>query len=433
MKSLIATRPGVAPLFLVLAVASSAPAQPPVDLAGMWTREDGGVLRVVHEGNTITMIHHEVTPIVHTDFGFNPGDEHVIATLDGPSVRGRMHIHLPVSWKTICPDQWDHWTGIELTLSEDGNTLSGRWEQSHFRNTDCTLVRTEWHPRQYTRVRQVAAGDPGTFSAVARGSVLSVANFELIFDASGSMWGTVGGRPKIEIAKETMRRVIDGLPDDVQAALRVYGHRVAAGKPGACQDSELVFPPGTIDKTALIERIDRLKALGTTPIAYSLAQVAADIGGTAGETMVIVVTDGKEECGGSPSKAVSGLIEQGLNVQLNIVGFALADEVAKAEMRRAAELAGGRFYDAADAGALRDSLEQSLAVPYDVLNAEGRTIAEGFVGRAAVQLPEGTYTIVVKITGRPMTVGDVRVVSNKATTLEIEQQGQEIGTRVLIP
>lgn len=420
-------------LLIVFLVASSVYAETPTDLSGVWTREDGGVLRVTQDGQTVKMVHIEVTPQVRREFGFNPGDEHVVGTLDGRNLKGKMHVRLPLSWKTICPDQWDHWSGIELTLSEDGNSLQGRWEQTHFSRQGCALTHTDWLPRQYTRVREVVSRAPGTLKAVAVGKLLAVASFELILDASGSMWGAVGGRPKIDIAKETMRQVIENLPDDVQAALRVYGHRVAPGRAGACQDSELVFPLAKIDKRRFIERIQALRALGTTPIAYSLSQVAADIGSTPGEKMVILVTDGKEECGGSPSRAVSGLIEKGLKVQVNIVGFALEEEAAKSEMRRVAELGGGRFFDAGNASALRDSIEQALAVPYDVLNSAGRKVAGGLVGKSGVQVPEGTYTVVVNVTGKPITIRDVRIVSNKSTTLEMEQQGQQINTRVLAP
>ncbi len=420
-------------MLVSLLVCSSAYAQTPVDLSGVWTREDGGVIRVTQDGQSVKMVHLEVIAAIHKEFGFNPGDEHAVGTVAGRNLTGEMHVRLPVPWKTICPDQWDHWTPLELTLSEDGNTLTGRWEKTHFSSQACELIRREWLPRQYTRVREVVSSDPGMLHVLAVGKPLAVASFELILDASGSMWGTVGGRPKIEIAKETMRQVIEGLPDDVHAALRVYGHRIAAGKPGACEDSELVFPLERIDKRRFIERIRALRALGTTPIASSLSQVAADIGGTAGEKMVVLVTDGKEECGGSPSRAVSGLIEKGLKVQVNIVGFALEEEAAKSEMRRAAELSGGRFFDAGSASALRDSIERALAVPFDVLNSAGRNVAEGLVGKGAVQVPAGTYTVVVNVTGKPITIRNVRIVSNKPTTLEMEQQGQQIKTRVLTP
>jgi hypothetical protein len=379
------------------------------------------------------MTHLEVTLAVGKEFGFRPGDEHVIATLDGRTLNGQMHVRLPVTWKTICPDQWDHWSPIELTLSEDGNTLEGRWKKTHFNSEKCELTKTEWLPRRYARSRDAVAGAMGTLEASVIGPPLSVGSFELILDASGSMWGAVGGRHKIDIAKATMRQVVEKLPAGVHAALRVYGHRVAAGKAGACEDSELVFPLAKIDKRRFIDCINALQALGTTPIAYSLGQVATDLADVTGDKMIILVTDGKEECGGSPSRAVSGLIEKGLNVQVNIVGFALEEESSKAEMRRVAELAGGRFFDAANAKALRDAIEQTLSVPYDVINAAGRKVAEGRVGRGGAQVPEGSYTVVLNMTGHAITVRDVRVIAGKSTTLEVDHRDDRVTTRVVTP
>jgi hypothetical protein len=303
----------------------------------------------------------------------------------------------------------------------------------HFSSQGCPLTHTDWLPREYTRVREVVSSDPGTLSVLAVGGPLAVASFELILDASRSMWGTVGGRPKIDVAKETMQQVIEKLPDDVDAALRVYGHRVAPGREGACQDSELIFPLAKIDKPRFAERIRALKALGTTPIAYSLSQVAADIGGIPGEKMVILVTDGKEECRGSPSLAVSGLLAKGVKVRVNIVGFALEEEAVKSEMKRVAELAGGRFFDAGNAGALRDSIERALAVSYDVFNAAGRKVAGGLVGKGGIPVSDGTYTVVVNVVGNPVTIRDVRIASNKLTAIEMEQQGHQISTRVRAP
>ena len=121
----------------------------------------------------------------------------------------------------------------------------------------------------------------------------------------------LGGRMMIDIAKDAMVQIIEGLPDDLQVALRVYGHRIREGQPGDCQDSELVFPFAKLDKPRLLERVRAIQALGTTPIAYSLQQVARDFGAAPGEKMVILVTDGKEECGGNPSAVVSELLAKG--------------------------------------------------------------------------------------------------------------------------
>jgi hypothetical protein len=149
--------------------------------------------------------------------------------------------------------------------------------------------------------------------------------------------------------------------------------------------------------------------------------------------MVILVTDGKEECRGNPSAVVSGLLAKGFQLRLNVVGFALADEATKREMQYIAELTKGRFFDARDARALREAIEQALAVPYDVLDAAGSRVASGVTGQGAIAVPEGIYTLVVRAAGTPITLADVRVTHDQFTRVELKKEGQEVGTRVLGP
>jgi hypothetical protein len=265
--------------------------------------------------------------------------------------------------------------------------------------------------------------------------VLTPLQVELILDASGSMReqkGLVDGRLKIDVAKDVMAQIIERLPENIRVALRVYGHRIREGQKGDCQDSELVFPFAQIDRPRLIQRVRQLQALGTTPIAYSLQQVARDFGNASGEKMVVLVTDGKEECGGDPSAAAQELLAKGLNVRIEVVGLALAEEAVKREMTRVAELTGGRFFDAKNAETLRQSIEQALAVPYDVLDAVGKKVGGGLTGQGT-SVSEGTYTVVVKAGGKPITIQNVRVVSNRSTKVELRREGQEIGTMVVGP
>jgi hypothetical protein len=401
----------------------------PVDLSGVWIREDGGIARMVQEGNRLTAVHLEVTTQVRDVFGFRPGDEHFVATVDGRSIRGKMRSHLPVGWKTRCPDQWAHLSDIELAVSPDGNTLEGRWKKITIGSRGCQQEAEEWLPRRYTR--QAAVSEPPGELTVTAIVPLSVRQFELILDASGSMAGKVGRQTKLQAAKDVLAEVVANLPEDVEVALRVYGHRIAPGRAGACQDSELVFPFARVDKPRLLERVRAMRALGTTPIAYSLRQVARDFGSSPGEKMVILVTDGKEECGGNPGEAAAELLATGLRLQVNIVGFALADAETKAEVQRVAELTGGRFFDAANAAGLRRAIEQALAVPYEVLDAMGtKVVGGGRVGQGAITLPAGAYRVVVHAAGAPLAIPDVRVAPGKSTTVELEKQGQRVGSRV---
>ena len=149
--------------------------------------------------------------------------------------------------------------------------------------------------------------------------------------------------------------------------------------------------------------------------------------------MLILVTDGKEECKGNPSAVVSELLAKGFQLRLNVVGFALADEATKREMQQIAELTGGHFFDAKDAKALRGAIAQALAVPYDVLDAAGSRVASGLTGQEPIAVPEGVYTLVVRAAGTPITLADVRVAYDQFTRVELKKEGQEVGTRVLGP
>jgi Mg-chelatase subunit ChlD/surface antigen len=265
---------------------------------------------------------------------------------------------------------------------------------------------------------------------------VSAPRIELILDASGSMREKnrrIDGKLKIDVAKQVLAQIIDGLPEDAQVALRVYGHRIREGRKGDCEDSELVVPFGKSDKSKLLQQVQRIRALGTTPLAYSIRQAARDFGDSDGEKVIVLVTDGKEECGERPQDTVAELRDSGVDLRLNVVGFALADEEVKLDMRETAALSGGRFFDAQDGDGLQAALEQALAAPFDVIDASDTVVASGITGQSSVAVPEGVYTVVVQATGEPITIPEVRVAYDRYTKVELKKEGREIGAEAVGP
>lgn len=291
-------------------------------------------------------------------------------------------------------------------------------------------------PSTYRLLAHMTRGK-GNFSVVATGeriqSVAAPGQIELVLDCSGSMKEKVAGVRKIDSAKKVMADIIQSLPDGAKVALRFYGHRVREGKPGACQDSELVSPFGPIDKPLLLDRVAKVQALGTTPIAYTLEQLSRDVGNTPGEKLIIFVTDGKEACHGSPSAVVQDLVAKGIALRLNIVGFALADQATKDEMAKVTALTNGKFFDARDAIGLQKAIEEALAVPYDVVDDSGSKVASGVTGAGILSLPPGIYSVVIQATGKPIMIPDVHIQENGTTKVELKKEGEEVGTRVLGP
>ena len=67
-------------------------------------------------------------------------------------------------------------------------------------------------------------------------------NAIIVFDGSGSMWGQIAGKSKIEIARETLSRVVDTLPKDLNLGLVAYGHN----RKGDCRDIETLVNVGPV-------------------------------------------------------------------------------------------------------------------------------------------------------------------------------------------
>ena len=106
-----------------------------------------------------------------------------------------------------------------------------------------------------------------------------------------------------------------------------------------------------VDRGALGAAVDGAKALGATPIAWSLEQAAADFKAGGGKKLIVLVTDGKESCDGDLKAAAARL--QGIG--LKIIGFDL-DADAAASFKGL-----GTFENASDAKALASALGRAVS------------------------------------------------------------------------
>lgn len=291
---------------------------------------------------------------------------------------------------------------------------------------------------QYQFTMKPSAGDGAlTVSALAGKRMVTNAHtpMEIIFDASGSMREKIEQRRKMDVMKSVIPQIVDALPANQPVALRVYGHRVNSQEPVARTDSELVFPLATVDKQKLKDTILTLSPRGTTPIAYSLQQLPKDFANVPGDKTIVLVTDGREEAGGDPVKVVRELLESGFKFRLNVVGFALADRESKQQMQTIAEMTGGNFYDAGSAAGLRDAMERSvveetLSLPFQLLDASGAEVHRGTTSRTAAAVPEGVFTLRVETEGKPLLIPNVRIVAKAATRVELAREGEEFSAAV---
>ncbi|QPC86791.1 VWA domain-containing protein [Mesorhizobium sp. NBSH29] len=173
----------------------------------------------------------------------------------------------------------------------------------------------------------------------------------IVLDASGSMWGQIGGKPKVAIARETLKTVLQTIPADLELGLMAYGHR----EKGSCTDIELIVPPAAGTASAISGAADALKFLGKTPLSAAVKEAAEALRYTEEKATVILITDGLETCDADPCALGKSLEETGIDFTAHVVGFGLTAEEGK-KVACLAENTGGKYIQASDAGQLKDAL-----------------------------------------------------------------------------
>lgn len=213
----------------------------------------------------------------------------------------------------------------------------------------------------------------------------------LVLDSSGSMSEPAGGgTTKIEAAKSALGDVVDALPDQAFVGLRVYGATVfSKQQKGACQDSELVVPPGTDNRDELGSAIDSATPYGETPIAYALRQAADDIG-SEGTRSVVLVSDGEATCAPDPCVVAAKLAEKGIDLQIDVVGLSVTGS-ARSQLRCIAAAGNGSYYDADSADEIADSVRTASDRALRPFELEGKPIEGGSSSIDATPVTSGRW------------------------------------------
>jgi hypothetical protein len=83
----------------------------------------------------------------------------------------------------------------------------------------------------------------------------------------------------------------------------------------------------------------------------------------------------------------------GVDVRVNIVGYAIDDSNLASTFEAWAAAGGGEYFDAADAKQLSAALQHATAPPFRILDHAGGVVAAGLAGDPPVTLPAGLYTV----------------------------------------
>jgi hypothetical protein len=195
--------------------------------------------------------------------------------------------------------------------------------------------------------------------------------------------------------------------------LIVFGHRVPSGPEGSqqrlnsCKDIELMIPLQKLNKNMMVELINNLALRnhkGDTPLGDAIRRGIEILKERTGEKKIVIVTDGDDECGGSPDRAAKEAARYGIKVHTLAFGIGISKEGKRREqkalevqeiLKECANAGGGLFFDTKGAEELyRAIIKVELAVfTYTVKDSSGKEVLKGSLGQK-FHLDPGQYEIV---------------------------------------
>lgn len=197
----------------------------------------------------------------------------------------------------------------------------------------------------------------------------------LVFDASGSMaemgYNAISS-PRIFDARDAMRRALPEITPFRNLGLVIYG----PGQAGPCGNIDLRFPPSPNAASQIIDAIDGVQPDGSTPLTRAVRNAAEVLRYKEGPATIVVVTDGRETCGGAPCALAEELANLPHKITVHVIGFKVrgrffewrsSDTVKDGDAITVAsclpEQTGGKYVSTENLEELVQALQKTLGCP----------------------------------------------------------------------
>ncbi|MGI9508031.1 MAG: vWA domain-containing protein [Geminicoccaceae bacterium] len=147
----------------------------------------------------------------------------------------------------------------------------------------------------------------------------------LTFDASGSM-ASMGYNglavPRIFEARDALRATLPQVAPFRRLGLVVYG----PGTRDACSNVDVRLEPMRDAANAILAEVDGIQPEGETPLTLAVETAAEALLHRDRPGIVVLVTDGRETCGGSPCALAERLVEDSFDLTVHVIGFKIRGE-----------------------------------------------------------------------------------------------------------
>lgn len=147
----------------------------------------------------------------------------------------------------------------------------------------------------------------------------------IVFDGSGSM-AEMGfnqiDEPRIFEARRAVAEAVPQIADVRRLGLIVYG----PGGDDHCTGIDLRFAPTDNAAPRIIGAVDALEPDGSTALTEAVKRAAETLNYKARPGAVVLITDGKETCGGAPCQLAATLAAEAADLTVHVIGFKVRGE-----------------------------------------------------------------------------------------------------------
>lgn len=217
---------------------------------------------------------------------------------------------------------------------------------------------------------------------------------DLVLDGSGSMRTMdIQGKSRMEVAQQSIKEVIDALPDETEFGIRTLG----ATYPGndqkeGCKDTQQLYPVGKTNKVEAKTAVATVRPTGWTPIGIALRAAAQDLGTGPTTRRIVLITDGEDTCAPpDPCDVARELASQGIHLVVDTLGLA-HDDKTRQQLICIANATGGTFTDVRTQEQLTKRVKQLVNRAQDTHTITPAKVAGAEKCADAPILSPGVYT-----------------------------------------
>lgn len=193
----------------------------------------------------------------------------------------------------------------------------------------------------------------------------------LVFDGSGSMLAVKHNglkKPRIFEARTAIRDSIPRIAPFRKLGLVIFG----PGPEDSCSNIDLRFKPQSNAAPRIISDVDNLSPVGQTPLTNAVQEAVDTLDLSQDPGVVVLLTDGRESCGGDPCALANQLAAEG-NVTVHVIGFKVREQYfqwnghgaknGRTTARCLADETGGKYVSAESTEELTEALQETLSCP----------------------------------------------------------------------